>query len=223
MKRSKMLKILIGIIAINCLVWLDFEIVHANDPYPESKYADLLREFEGWTFRQGKDYEINVSAKTIYLIHDVDFDVHGVTVFAQIEGEYGLHSSLYLRPDADYFTQNIGYFQRLEHEGWEIGFHYDCLSRCNGNRTLATALFIAQLSYMRSFFTITSCRPHGDNYDFQIYNGALFNQTLWKQLGLTEVANVPGSWHYITDTNRHFSDTNPKANITFINLHSDYW
>lgn len=78
---------------------------------------------------------------------------------------------------------------------WEIGFHYDCLSRSNGNYTLARTLFQAELTEMRTFFNITSTRAHGDvMYNSTIYNGNLYNNSreLWSQQGLIDVTSIEG-------------------------------
>lgn len=195
-------------------------------PYPAARYRNLLERLiaDGYVFILPRHYGCVNSSKLAIIVHDVDFSVSGVAVFISIESEMHIKSGFYIRPDADYFTQNVEYFQALEQQGWEIGFHYDCLSRSSGDLSQASRLFEAQLVYLRTFFNISTTRYHGDSYNLNIVNRDLYvlNQNIWRQNGLKEISNLEG-WSYISDTNHQWSQPEKLGNFVLINLHSDWW
>jgi len=182
----------------------------------------LKLQREGYVFVLPRDYfEGEHYAKTAMLIHDADFDVQGAPVFAEIERSLGVKSAFYLRPDAEWYTQNIAYFQSLEAQGWEIGFQYDCLSRSNNNKTLAMQLFKAQLVYMREFFSISTTDYHGDSYNFTIFNYNLYDKQEWRTLGLNEVYSL-SNYSYVTDTNNVYVEPASFGDLVVIQLHTDW-
>jgi hypothetical protein len=176
---------------------------------------------EGYVFVLPSDYFKGARyPKTALLIHDVDFTALGAPVFAEIERSMGVRSAFYLRPDAEWYTQNIAYFQNLEHQGWEIGFRYDCLSRSGGNRTLAMRLFAAQLAYMREFFNVSTTDYHGDDFNLSIFNYDLYSKQGWDALGLNEVYSLNCS--YVTDSNNVYLEPEAFGNLVVIQLHTDW-
>lgn len=190
---------------------------------PET-YRDLLKRLqaEGYQFRFPTE---NFTEKTALLIHDVDYRFSGAQVLTEIEREFGVRSVFYLRPSAGWFTQSISYFQQLEREGWKIGIQQDCLSRTDGNTTLATQLFKAQVAYMRTFFNVSSSTYHGDvEYRLDISNFDLYlnNKTVWTEQGLTEVYGLE-DYSYIRDTDNHLVIPQELGNLVIVQLHADWW
>jgi hypothetical protein len=176
---------------------------------------------QGYVFVLPRDYFAGIRhPKTALLIHDSDFYVQGAPVFVEIEKSLGVKSAFYLRPDADWYTQNIAYFQSLESQGWEIGFQYDCLSRSHGNRTLAMNLFVAQLSYMREFFNITTTDYHGDSYNISVFNYDLYKEQEWNRMGLNEVYSLNCS--YVTDSNNIYVEPANFTDLVIVQLHTDW-
>ena len=219
-------------------------------PYSPTQYQNLINKLkaDGYTFVLPKDLGKTNATKIAVIVHDCDYSLNGAKVFIKTENESGIRSAFFLRPDPDswnttnYFPQNIQYFRSLESQGWEIGFHYDCLSRGDGNWTFAMQLFKAQLVYMREFFNITTTRSHGDvfyNNTFingvRIYNGWLYqhNMHTWQDLCLVDASD----WTGLVDSSSlnqtaFYSDSgfhtwNIPANINarrvMINLHTDWW
>ncbi len=176
---------------------------------PASKYDDLL-------------HRLASGNHTFVLVHDCDYRIEGLETLLKVERIYNVRSTCYVRPDAEYFSYSLAYLQKIEREGWGIGFHYDCLSRTNGNLTLAFQLFHAQLTFLRSFFNVTSTRYHGDGYNFSVNNRALYNEEGWRDMGLTEVSNIP-DWSYITDVNGTWHEEPILKQNVLVNLHSDWW
>lgn len=163
--------------------------------------------------------------KICVLVHDVDVRVEGCKVFVEAEEKLGIKSAFFLRPDAEYFSNMIGHFQDLELEGWEIGFHYDSLSRCKGKYFAAKYLFNIQLRYIRSFFNVHSTRGHGDSLNPKIYNEALYthNQDEWLELELRDFTILPMKYSYIRDTHGKLVIPKPILNVVLMNCHSDWF
>lgn len=177
--------------------------------FQASKYDDLL-------------HRLGEGNYNYVLVHDCDFRIEGLETLLAVEKIYNVKSTCFVRPDAEYFSSSIAYLREIERGGWQIGFHYDCLSRSNGNKELAYRLFKAQLALLRTFFNVTQTRYHGDVYNLTIGNRELYDENLWHELGLSEVSNIKG-WSYITDANGTWREpANLTANV-LVNLHSDWW
>ena len=207
LRTSYLVIILCGVLGLSCLLYV-FSLPTATRFQP-SKYDDLL-------------HRLAVGNYSFVLVHDCDYRIDGLKTLLAVERIYNVKSTCYVRPDAEYFTGSLAYLQKVEREGWSIGFHYDCLSRTNGNMTLALQLFHAQLTFLRSFFNVTSTRYHGDIYNLSIGNRALYNEEEWREMGLTEVSNIP-NWSYITDVNGTWYEEPILKHNVLVNLHSDWW
>lgn len=205
-------------VSILALVW------SKTAPYSRSIYIGLISSLRerGYRFILPRDYQVNASEKVVLLRHDVDVRIRGVSVLAEIEKQFGVRSAFYVRMDGDYFGESYPIFQQLEREGFEIGFHYDTLSRSNGDKSLATPLFIAQVAFMRSLFNISTTVAHGDSHNPHIWNEALFDGELWERLGLRDFTHVENAT-YISDSSHALSVPSEFKNVVLINLHTDYW
>lgn len=199
--------ILCGCLLAACLLYV-YSLPKATR-FSASKYDDLL-------------HRLAVGNYSVTLVHDCDFRIEGLKTLLAVEKTRNVRSTCYVRPDAEYFTYSLAYLQKIEREGWRIGFHYDCLSRTNGNKTLALQLFQAHLNLLRSFFNVTSTRYHGDVYNLSISNRDLYDESLWREMGLTEVSNIP-DWSYITDVNGTWHEPATLTHNVLVNLHSDWW
>jgi hypothetical protein len=192
-------------------------------PYPESKYVNLLTALkaEGYSFVLPRDVCTNgIVGKTVMIVHYADTSIHGAPMFVNVEQNLGIRSAFYLRADVDYFTQSILYFQELQTRGWEIGFTNDMLSRASGNVTQAKILFIHELAYMRSFFSITTVRYHGDEFNVNIHNN-VYMLPFYQALGLCNVSDWPGA-SYVKDTNHVYMDGG-RGQLVILELHTDWW
>jgi hypothetical protein len=192
--------------------------------FQASKYDDLLHRLATGNY-------------SFVLVHDCDYRIEGLQTLIAVEKVYNVRSTCFVRPDSEYLSYSIDYLQGLEHAGWGIGFHYDCLSRTAFKTTdlalhlginwipqpwQAMRLFKAQLAFLRTFFNITETRYHGDGYNFEISNRDLYNETAWREMGLTEVSNIP-DWSYITDVNGTWREPETLTHNVLVNLHSDWW
>lgn len=217
------------------ILFLSFIIANQPTSFPPEKYMNLIEQLKAESYRFALPRNINEkSQKIVLLVHDVDYSINGAKTFVQIENKSGVRSTFFLRPDPDgffnnrtsYFSQNIRYFQLLEKQGWQIGFHYDSLSRTDGNETFALDLFMAQLSFMSSFFNITATRAHGDVFhNVNINNYRLYesNKDVWQFLGLSDFTEWGDA--YYSDSNFHTWNVPETfdAYRIMINLHTDWW
>lgn len=193
------------------------------------RYESILWSLKnkGYNFILPRDLPetLDDTEKVCVVVHDVDVRTSGCRVFVEIEEKLGVRSAFFLRPDAEYFSDSIDYFQRLEWKGWEIGFHYDCLGRREGNMKMATELFHAQLEHMRAFFKVTSTRSHGDPLHPKVYNEYLYisHQEGWRILGLKDFTILPVQYSYIRDTHGKLVIPKPILNVILVNCHSDWF
>jgi hypothetical protein len=203
-----------------------------NGHFLPSLYLSLLQNLTTEGYRFVLPQEVlgkNVTGKVAVVIHDVDLRWQGAEVLVSVEKQMGIRSCFFLRPDAEYFDQAIPYFQGLQAEGWEIGMHYDALSRSMDNLTQANTLFTAQLAYMRTFFNVTLTHYHGDgflgNQSLLIRNYWLYGNYTgqWKSLGLEDMQTMPAPFTYITDVNGVWHNPPQRLDILFINIHGDWW
>jgi hypothetical protein len=187
----------------------------SGNAFNEARYERILRS----VIKSGVNYTI---------VHDCDIVLSGVTVFVDVESKLGIRSTFYLRPEADYWDKaRKEMFKDLEQSGWRIGLHFSCLSRANGNETLALGLLRAQTEYMRRFFRVETARAHGDvTYDPKISNIDLFlhHPEFFDSIGL-RVIDYPQFSTVITDSGGRLVEPN-YSNLkgpVLILLHSDWW
>jgi hypothetical protein len=168
-----------------------------------------------------------MTGKIAVIVHDVDNFWSGASVLVSVEEQFGIRSTFFLRPDAIYFNASIPFFQNLTKYGWEVGFHYDCLSQKKGNQTAAVLLFEQQLVFMKQYFDVVSTKFHGDLADLSISNGWLWgNHTaLWQELGLRDFSvgiGVIANWTYVSDANFQWHPPQVLGEHVLIDLHADW-
>jgi hypothetical protein len=226
-KKAKAFSLLIIIVLIvsgtGFLAALVFKPLVLDDGSRDRNIITKLQN-EGYIFVLPRDYFAGTHyPKTALLIHDVDFAVQGAPVFERIERSLGVKSAFYLRPDTEWYQNNLAYFQKLATQGWEIGYQYDCLSRSDGNQTLAMQLFKTQLSSMRSCFNVSTTDYHGDDYNLTIVNFDLYlsNKQDWSKLSLNEVYSL-NNYSYVTDSNNVFIEPARFGELVVVQLHTDW-
>jgi len=188
------------------------------------RLSNIIQMFQdlNYTFVLPRDYFAGSHPeKTVLLIHDADFWAGNIEAIMRIEEAYGVRSAFYPRPDTEWFSQSVAEYQEAERQGWEIGYQYCCLSRSDGDMTLAQQQFKGQLLYMRQLFNVKTTTYHGDNYNLKINNYELYNQELWRSLDLNEVYSLK-DYSYITDTNNKLVTQTEYGNLVIVQLHADY-
>ena len=138
--------------------------------------------------------------------HDVDRKIKNSLYMAEREHEMGIKSSYYFRYPS---TFNSDIIQQIRDLGHEIGYHYEVLSKTNGDYKKAIAIFQSELEEFRKICPIDTICMHGsplskydnrnlwDVYDYHTYGirGEAFLSFEQKNEGI----------HYLTDTGRTWS------------------
>ena len=126
---------------------------------------------------------------------------------AKREHEWGIRSSYYFRYPS---TFNPEIMRKIRDLGHEIGYHYEVLSKTNGDFTQAIDLFQKELEEFRKICPVETICMHGS--PLSKYN----NRDLWKHYdyhsyGIRGEAFLSfeqdhNDIHYLTDTGRTWSN-----------------
>lgn len=126
-----------------------------------SQYADLLRDLKRADIVLMRDFAVNEGA-CVAIRHDID-NLQGVDRMAEIEIQHNIRSTYYVR---SIFLQNedlISTLKVLQHYGFEIGLHNDCLSRANGDMQMGYYYLTSALREMQRLgFAVAGIANHGD-------------------------------------------------------------
>jgi hypothetical protein len=138
--------------------------------------------------------------------HDVDRNIKNALLMAEREHELGIHSSYYFRYP---FTFRPDIITKIRDLGHEIGYHYEVLSKTNGNFEKAIDLFQTELAEFRKICPVDTICMHGS--PLSKYN----NRDLWSRYDyhayeITGEAFLSfeqdnGDLQYLTDTGRTWS------------------
>lgn len=96
----------------------------------------------------------------VILRHDVDRRPHRAVEMAELEAHHQVRSTYYFRCTAggEYPEDAIRAIRELGHE---TGYHYECLSRSNGDQSLAIEMFRRDLGRFRKIAPCKSVAMHG--------------------------------------------------------------
>jgi len=143
--------------------------------------------------------------KYVILRHDIDRRPSHALAMAESEAENGIHSTYYFRVP---YTFDKAMIQKISELGHEIGFHYECLSKTNGDSAAAVKLFVEELAMLRDHVEVKTICMHGrptSPYD---------NRDLWKEYSFEDYGVIGEAYLsisdvcYFTDTGRSWGSTN---------------
>jgi hypothetical protein len=86
------------------------------------------------------------NSKLIVLRHDIDRKTMNALRMAELEHELGIQSTYYFRIPYTFKPEMIRKIRDLRHE---VGYHYEVLSKANGDYEKAVELFEQELSEVR--------------------------------------------------------------------------
>ena len=164
------------------------------------KYKELLltlqkAEFEFLTFEQYCIEKQLAEKKQVILRHDVDLLPKNSLQFAQIEHDLGIKSTYYFRIVSS--SNNPKIIKQIAALGHEIGYHYEDLTICKGNRQKALCCFKTNLNYFRQFYPIKTICMHGSprtKWD---------NKAIWEDFDYKQF-RIIGEPYFDTDFNTIF-------------------
>lgn len=131
-----------------------------------SKYQQLLIALQqhGYQFITFEQYcstpqEYIQGEQWIVMRHDVESCPENSLTFAQMEHAMGIQASYYFRvvPESNQPT----FVQQIADLGHEIGYHYEDMTICHGNKEKAYLHFQKQLQYFRQFYPVRTICMHG--------------------------------------------------------------
>lgn len=131
------------------------------------------------------------------LRHDIDRRLHKARVFADIEAKYDVKSTYYFRYSALNTPDTIQY---VFSKGHEIGYHYEVMSRANGDPVLAHSLFDNDLQAFRTLTPINTVCMHGAPL-------SKFNNLSFWDYYMTDDFNLLGEAFLSISGVEYFSDT----------------
>lgn len=169
-------------------------------------YGLLLDALEGYeVFTVRRYLEEKPSRGFVILRHDVDRLPGNALRMAGVEAGRGVSSTYYFRVGRGLDLRAVGGVCRLGHE---VGYHYEVLSKANGDKQKAIELFQNELELLRSVCEVKTISRHGrplSRYD----NEALWNEFSfepYKVIGDAgiSIVDVP----YYTDAGRSWDGAN---------------
>ena len=116
---------------------------------------------------------------------------------ANLEHELGFTSTYYFRYP---YTFDQIVIKEISSLGHEIGYHYEVLSKTNGNLEKAIDLFNIELNKFREITEITTICPHGKPSRY--YQG-----DLWKNYDFKEFGIIGEAYSSFNKELLYFSDT----------------
>lgn len=125
-------------------------------------YEQLLQTFltAGFAVLPFEQYcDQHPQGKVLTLRHDVDKRPALSLLTAQTEHRLGVRASYYFRIVPDSNQPDI--IRQIAGLGHEIGYHYEDMALCQGNRQRALQSFQTNLNYFRQFYPVRTCCMHG--------------------------------------------------------------
>lgn len=186
------------------------------------KYKELLTALlnQGFVFQTFEEFLQTPQRKSIILRHDVDLLPGNSLTFAKIQAEKKIKGTYYFRAVPESWDVNI--IKEIAFLGHEIGYHYECLTTCNGNFEKAIKNFENNLDELRKISPVSTICMHGSplsRYD---------SKDLWKTRNYRDykIIGEPyfdvnfGKVFYLTDTGRRWDgekvSIRDKVNTSFI-------
>jgi len=176
-----------------------------------SKYAELctsmlISDYRILTFSEYIEGKGDNHDRFIILRHDVDRKPFQSLKMAKLERKLGIQSTYYFRYPFT-FLPNI--LREVRDLGHEIGYHYEVLSKTNGDFDKAIKLFNYELTKFREICDIKTICMHGQpisKYD----NKAIWDHYDFADFGLKGEGylSISKDIDYFSDTGRSWSGKN---------------
>ena len=167
------------------------------------KYMELVRAFveSGYQITTVHQYlETRPEGKVLVLRHDVDEQPQNALKMAEAENELGVKATYYFRrvPKSDH----PDIIRSIASMGHEIGYHYEDLSKTEGDMGKAIESFKINLEYFRQYYPVKTVCMHGSSsskYD---------NKDIWSHAKLSDFGLIGEPYisfdfdriFYMTDT-----------------------
>ncbi|MBD2752590.1 hypothetical protein IC230_06805 [Spirosoma sp. BT704] len=170
------------------------------------KYQTLLTSLlqAGYDFQTFDCFLKDAIPKTIVLRHDVDRLPEHALRFAELQRGLGITGVYYFRSVPQSWDERI--IRKIATLGHEIGYHYECLTTCKGNLSLAIQDFEKNLMALRRLAPVLTVCMHGSPLS-RFDSRDLWKTYNYRDFGITgepyfdvDFTNVL----YLTDTGRRW-------------------
>ena len=160
-------------------------------------YKQLLQTLvdQKYNFQTFKEFIENPLENSIVLRHDVDLLPYNSLAFAKIQAEHGIKGVYYFRAVPESWNEDV--IKDIAALGHEIGYHYECLTTCNGNLEYAIKDFENNLNALRKLAPVSTICMHGSplsKYD---------SKDLWKKYIYRDF-QITGEPYFDVDFNKTF-------------------
>jgi len=162
----------------------------------------LSRDYQIVTF---SEYLTSSPKRAVILRHDVDILAYSALQLARLENELGVKGTYFFRTTKYSFIPEM--IKQIAGLGHEIGYHYEDLSRSDGDISLAEKEFSENLNKFRTLYPVKAVCMHGSSgspYD---------NRDMWKEMQLSDYGLV-GEPYLSIDFNKvlYLTDTTQRWN-----------
>jgi len=169
-------------------------------------YVQLLDALKagGYQFQRLSDFLEDPKNRVIILRHDVDLRNWAALRLANLEHQWGIHSTYYFRMGRQSFDPNI--VQTIANMGHEIGYHYEDLHVAKGDLSAALESFEKNLERLREIAPVKTICMNGSPLSKQD------NREMWKDRSYKEFGIIGEPYFdidfskvmYLTDTGRRW-------------------
>ena len=131
------------------------------------KYEKLLKQIKklNYEFICASQFKNYSEKEKVFILnkHDIERSTQNALKVAQIESKLQLKSTYFIQDYLISKVSDISNILKIKDLGHEIGYHYDCLDRFNGNYELAIDDFIKNINKFLSLgIKVKSICPHGN-------------------------------------------------------------
>ena len=158
-----------------------------------------------------KNYNELKNEKCVVMRHDVDRLPYNAFKMAELESSLSIKSTYYFRHIPFVFNKTL--IKNISLLGHEIGYHYETLSKTNGDYPKAYGLFKNELKNFRKLTKVETICMHGSPLS-KHDNKNLWKQFDFKEEGISAEVYLSVDYSnilYFTDTSRSWG--NPKSNL----------
>jgi len=142
----------------------------------------------------------------IIIRHDIDEDIALGLKMAEIEKEYDICSTYYIRMVNNVFNPNL--IKRIAGMGHEIGYHYEVMDKAKGDKKKAIEIFKKELAMLREVCSVDTICMHG-NPRTPWDNKSIWNDHSFEDYDIIGEAYLSINFNgilYLSDTGRNWGN-----------------
>lgn len=194
------------------------------------------------SFKQWLDNPVKPDNKLLMIMrHDVDINLNRTRQMIEVEREVGFPACYFFRNDAERFTFEEAtdiIHDLMDDELFEVGFHYETLSRVDGDIDKVQRLFEQEIDEFREVYPeLKMICAHGDRYsNRQLVKNDILDLVALDLVSAYDIdhdiyiSEIGGNHHHQSgDEMKSFTDrlevflNPPHGKLAQILVHADWW